>query len=134
MEKKQVPQDKSRTYGGHQKLLYAVDKDGNYDGVQSSGWEAEEQATYSAIDLLNQLRGDAWQRAKAGSASPLEYHMYHCRMDLALLSQTTGLFKWRIKRHFKPIHFSQLNNKIIDRYCEALGLTPDTLTTLPESL
>ncbi len=58
--------------------------------------------------------------------------MYYRRMDLPLLAQTSGFFQWRIRRHFKPGNFQKLENKIVDRYAEALGLDIDTLTHTPE--
>ncbi len=133
MKKEQVPQDKSHTYGGQCKLLYATDEKGKYSSVKSNGWEVEEFATFSAIEEINRNRTDAWQRAKSGTTSPLEYYMYEQRMDLAILAQTTGFFQWRIKKHFKPAAFFHLNDKAMQRYAEALGLSIATLKTLPES-
>jgi hypothetical protein len=49
--------------------------------------------------------------------------MYKARMDLALLSQTTGLWRWRIRRHFKPEVFSRLPRSLRERYSAALGVT-----------
>lgn len=132
MKKDDVPQDNISTYAGHQKLFYAVEKDGEYTGVQSSGWDVEGEATLDAINVINADRQAAWQRAKDGISSPLEFHMYNCRMDLTLLAQATGLFKWRIKRHFNPENFKKLSEKNIANYCDALGLDRKALFELPE--
>jgi len=132
MNKNQVPQDKSETYSGHCKLLYATDTNGEYSSVHSSGWDVEEHATLSALAQIHRLKLDAWTRARQGLTSPLEYHMYNQRMDVPLLSQTSGLFKWRIKRHFQPVVFKKLNHSILNRYCEALGIDNTTLNSLPE--
>ncbi len=131
MKESNVPQDSSTTYGGHQKLLYAVDEAGRYKGVRSSGWEAEESATCDAIDEIRRLRDDAWERGCQGETSPLEYHMYERRMDLVVLSQITGFFKWRIRRHFDPARFAALPTRILSRYVEALGMDAETLRSLP---
>lgn len=132
MDKTQVPQDNSHTYGGHKKLLYATDERGDYVGVASSGWEAETIATDSALALLQQQQTDAWQRACRHETSPLEYYMVYRRMDVALLSQTSGLFQWRIRRHFKPAVYARLPEKILARYSEALGLGIPVLKNLSE--
>jgi hypothetical protein len=58
--------------------------------------------------------------------------MYAKRMDIALLSQTTGIWQWRIRRHFRPTIFAQLSDKTLSRYAEALGLTLAQLKTLPQ--
>src|SRR5690606_1305992 len=110
MKKSEVPQDQASTYAGQHKLLYAVDERGQYSGVPSSGWEVESAATREAIAAIEQDRRAAWERGKRGESSPLEYHMYSRRMDLALLSQSTGLFQWRIRRHFRPAVFSRLSD------------------------
>jgi len=133
MDKTQVPQDNSHTYGGHKKLLYAIDESGEYVGVASSGWEAETIATDSALDCLQQQQAEAWQRAQRGETSALEYYMVYRRMDVALLSQTSGIFQWRIRRHFKPEIYARLSNKLLARYSEALGIEVSTLKILIEN-
>lgn len=132
MEKDEVPQDGIASYGGGRKLCYAVDRDGNYVTVRSSGWEAEAIATGSALDALEALKRDAWLRANAGAASPLEYYMHYRRMDLALLSQATGFSRWRIRRHFRAQVYARLSGRVLARYGEALGIEPAALKVLAE--
>lgn len=132
MKKNEVPQDEVSTYAGQHKLLYAVDEKGNYSGVRSSGWDVECAATKDALALISEDRLAAWQRVKQGESSALEYHMYDRRMDLALLAQTTGIFQWRIRRHFRPRVFARLSDGLLSRYCEALGLSRQQLQSLPE--
>lgn len=131
MQKKQVPQEEGSTYGGHRKLLYAVDTDGRYTRVQSSGWEVETDATRAALEEFDRLRDEAWQRATAGESSPLEVHMYDCRMDLPLLSGASGLPRWRVRRHFHPRRFARLPQRVLQRYAHALGMTVEVLTQVP---
>lgn len=133
MDKTEVPQDNSPTYGGHRKLLYATDAQGEYVEVRSTGWEAERLATESALDLLAAQQADTWQRAQRGETAPLEYYMVYRRMDIALLSQATGLFQWRIRRHFRPAVYACLPQHLLARYSEALGLPETVLKTLVES-
>ena len=132
MDKDEVPQDGIPSYGGRRKLFYAVDREGEYVSVPSSGWEAEAAATGSALDEIERQRADAWRRALIGSTSPLEYYMHCRRMDLALLSQTSGFSRWRIRRHFNPAVYSRLNDRALARYSDALGIDVATLTSLVE--
>ena len=132
MKKDDVPQDAVPTYGGRRKLLYAVDREGTYVTVPSSGWEAEAIATRSALSDIEHNRQEAWQRALAGTTSPLEYYMYCRRMDLALLSTTTGMSRWRIRRHFRPEVHARLSERVLLRYAEALGIDPANLKILVE--
>ena len=126
-----MPQDKALALGGQRKLMYAVDDTGDYTGIASAGWEAEDYATIAAVQEIDRLREEALVRARAGKTAPLEYHMYARRMEPATLSQTTGWPEWRVKRHFRPDIFRRLSTSMIARYVDALGLTPDQLNTLP---
>lgn len=132
MNTQDVPQDRNSTYGGCRKLLYAVGPGGEYSGVPSAGWEVETQATRDALAELERLKTDALQRATAGACSPLEYHMYAARMDLALLAQVTGLWQWRVRRHLASTErFRRLPQRLLQRYADALDLPPDSLLQLP---
>ena len=126
-----VPQEGNATLDGHAKLMYARDAQGRVVTTRSRGWEAEEIVTSHAVDTLVAQAEDARQRVRAGTASPLEYWMYACRMDVALLSQTSGFWQWRVRRHLKPKHFAALPAKHLARYSEALGLPVSTLQGLP---
>jgi len=132
MEQEQVPQDNITTYASNKKAMYATDSAGNYDVVSSSGWEVEEEATMQAVLELERLAQDASLQVANGSKSTLYYYMYEKRMDLQVLSESTGIFKWRIKRHFKPSVFKKLSQSLLERYGNALGMTTDELCTPPE--
>jgi hypothetical protein len=54
--------------------------------------------------------------------------MYARRMDVALLSQTSGFWQWRVRRHLQPRHFAALSPaQLLTRYADALGLSVPTL-------
>jgi hypothetical protein len=122
MKKDEVPQEKNRTLGGNRKALYAIDRDGQYKSVPSKGWSVEEIVTSQAVEEFERLADEALDRAKSGKASPLEYFMYKNRMDLPLLSQTTGFFKWSIRRDFKISIFNKMSKKRAKIYSDILGI------------
>ena len=126
-----VPQEGTATLDGHSKLMYARDAQGRVVTATSRGWEAEEIVTSHAVDVLVEQAQAARERVKAGQASPLEYWMYERRMDVALLSQTSGFWQWRVRRHLQPRHFAALSEAQLARYSEALGLPVSTLQGLP---
>lgn len=132
MKKAEVPQQNAKAFMGHSKLLYAVDESGRYIPAPSNGWEAEEIVLDQAIEEFKRLTADAWQRAKQGQTSALEYHMFHERMDVVLLAQSTGYFKWRVRRHLRPGAFQKLSAGIRERYADALGISVARLDILPE--
>ena len=133
MKTDDVPQETARTYGGERKLLYAVDEKGNYQGVNSAGWDVETYATVSAVEELVRLRNDAFERAKAGRTSPLEYHMYRARMDPPILASATGVWQWQLKRHLRASVFSKLSDHTLSRYADAMGISIAQLKALPEN-
>jgi hypothetical protein len=131
MHESDVPQEGNATLDGHRKAVYARGADGRVHIVQSAGWEVEEIVTRQAVDEFIQLAEQARLQALTGAASPLAYHMYQARMDEALLSQTTGLWIWRIRRHFRPEIFRKLSPALLQRYADALGIQADQLTQIP---
>lgn len=128
MKLDEVPQDtEGSSYAGHQKLLYAVDEQGRYQEAQSTGWDAESYATEQALVELEKHKQQAFARWQAGQASVLAYLMYHYRMDELALAQCTGLWRWRIRRHFKPQVFQRLPERILARYADAFSLSMQQL-------
>ena len=127
MRDRDVPQEGNATLGGYRKAVYALAEDGKLRIVPSRGWEAEEIVTRQAVEDLERRAEAARVRALAGEASSLEYHMYRARMDVALLSQTTGLWRWRVRRHLRPRVFEGLPPRLRQRYAEALGVSLEAL-------
>ncbi|MDR0735852.1 MAG: hypothetical protein LBF51_03290 [Zoogloeaceae bacterium] len=118
----EVPQEESAVYGGHRKGIYARGVDGRLCLVPSRGWEAEEIVTRQAVEAFEALAAAARERARAGQSSPLEYHMYRARMDVPMLAQASGLWRWRVRRHLRPAVFGKLPPDLRARYAEVLGI------------
>jgi len=130
MKSDDVPQDPGACYAGKlRRLTYAVGEDGEYEGVPSVGWEAEIEATRVATERANARIRQAWEQARDGATSTLAYHMVAAQMDLMLLSNETGLWRWRIKRHLRAL---PSDDGLLQRYADALGLEVDALVALPE--
>jgi hypothetical protein len=130
MRERDVPQEGNATLDGKRKAVYAVGDDGRLRIVESRGWEVEEVVTRQALAELERHAQQARERVSAGRSSPLEYHMYRARMDVALLAQATGLWRWRVRRHFRPDVFARLPRALLQRYADALGMTPESLSRL----
>jgi len=127
-----VPQDDSSTYAKNKKAIYAKDENGEIKAVGSTGWKAEEVVTKQALHDLIEHEKEAYCEVKKGLKSPLYFYMYFVRMDIQLLSESTGFFKWRIKRDFKPDVFAKISDKRLGIYSEAMGIEPEELKTLKE--
>ena len=123
MKKEQVPQDQCKSYDGHKKLMYAVDEQGHYQGVSSSGWEVEGFATEMAVQELNSQVNKMKQALLAGEVSPIAYYLPFFRFDLMSLAHATGFFQWQIKRHMKISVFMKLSPKKLNIYCEVFNIS-----------
>ena len=132
MDINNVPQDDSSTYAKNKKAIYARDEDGSVKVVGSTGWSAEETVTKQALEDLQRNAAEAYCEVKKGLKSPLYYHMYAVRMDLQVLSESTGFFKWTISRDFKPNVFAKMSEKRLAVYAEAMGKTNKELKVLED--
>jgi hypothetical protein len=131
MEIDEVPQEGNRTMEGRRRAMYARDAEGRIIIVPSLGGEVDETVTLQALDLIHEMTEAARARVLAGETSPLEYWMYAQRLDLPQLSQVSGFWQWRIRRHFKPQRFAKLSTGLLQRYADVMGITVDQLRKLP---
>ncbi|MCU7905897.1 MAG: hypothetical protein KZQ76_08560 [Candidatus Thiodiazotropha sp. (ex Epidulcina cf. delphinae)] len=132
MKIKDIPQDNAGSLDGETKVIYARSDAGRIESSQTTGWEVEEIVLGLALDEIRRLARDAYQRAEAGETSPLEFHMYNQRMDVAMLAQAVGRFQWLVKRDFVPRRFAGLSPQKLERYAVVLGIDVTSLTGLPK--
>lgn len=124
MKKSDVPQDKSNLESANIKdMYYALDESGNYTTELSTGWNPKTIALDNAIKDIEERVENAKKRVLNNETSPLEYYMELHKMDLTILSSYVGLWKWRVKRHFKPSVFNKLNKKTLQKYADAFDIT-----------
>lgn len=126
MEIDQIPQDDSKIFRGQKKVIYAT-RNGNYETGTTTGWQAEEFVTEQAVVELNQQTELALQAVRNGEKSVIYYLMYKYRHDELSLSQATGIWKWQIRRHFRPTVFAKLSAKTLEKYAEAFGMKAEEL-------
>ncbi len=134
MKVKEIPQDDIKTFKGFgTKTLYAVNENGQYTRIPTSGWEVEEVVLRDVVDDFAKLAQEAKIRAIRGETSPIEYFMNKYYMDLPALARGIGLAKWRVKRHFNPNIFNKLNQKILQRYADFFNIDVHTLINIKEN-
>ena len=127
MLEKNVPQDKGIAEG-LKEVCYAVDGNGNYVLVPSAGWEPKNITNYQAWELIAEQLAAVRSQVHVGKMSLLAYHMARNQMDVSLLSQYTGFYQWRIKRHLKPRVFNKLKQSVLERYASLFKITVAELT------
>lgn len=131
MKKDEVPQDKSNLDSANFKeLCYAVDENGKYTTVNSSGWDPKTIALNKAIEEIKERVEDAKQRVINKETSPIEYYMELHKMDLQILASYVGMWKWRVKRHFKPNVFNKLSKNILQKYADTFDISIDQLKSI----
>ncbi|MBP4137335.1 hypothetical protein [Flavobacterium geliluteum] len=124
MEKEKVPQDKGNlTQSNLKELVYATDENGNYTTALSTGWEPKTIALSNSIDEINERIADAKQQVENGEVSPICYYMEINKMDLTILASYVGMWKWRVKRHFKPAIFAKLSPAILQKYADTFDIS-----------
>jgi len=84
--------------------------------------------------MVSEIRArieEARNAVQAGKKSPLYYHMARRQMDPAILAKTVDIALFRVKRHLRPEIFVKLKPSVLDRYANALVVTPEELKTIP---
>ncbi|MDX1279160.1 hypothetical protein [Oceanihabitans sediminis] len=131
MKKSEVPQDKSNLESANlRELCYAVDENGEYTTAHTTGWDPKTIALNNAIEEINQRVEEAKNRVLNNQTSPIEYYMELHKMDLPILASYVGLWKWRVKRHFKPKVFNKLSNKLLQKYADVFEISIDQLKNI----
>ena len=126
MKKSDVPQDKSN----FKDLYYAVDDNGNYTTATSTGWDPKKIASDNAMQEIKERTERAKTRVINGETSPIEYFMEMHKMDLSILSSYVGIWKWRVRRHFRPSIFKKLPQRTLKKYADAFDISIDQLKTI----
>ena len=131
MKVKEVPQDITY-YEGLKRACYALNDEGKYVIVTSTGWSAEEVVNGLAVAELAATLEETRKAVLKGLKSPLCYHMEMRQMIPEILAKTAGIATFRVKRHFRPEIFNNLKLSVLDRYSKALAITTEELKTVPQ--
>jgi hypothetical protein len=128
MKREDVPQDDSLLLEGNSReLCYAVDENGKYVKVLSTGWEPKDIALRQAIEFTGKRALEIKKKVENNQLSPIAYYLEKRMMDIRLLSQYTDILRWRVKRHLKPRVFKRLSHEILKKYADAFDITVDEL-------
>lgn len=133
MKKSEVPQDESKLEKANiREMCYAVDENGEYTTELSTGWDPKTIALDNAIKQIEERVAAAKRKVVQNESSPLEYYMELNKMDLPILASYVGIWKWRVKRHFKPSVFKKLSQKTLEKYAAVFDISVDELQTIKE--
>jgi hypothetical protein len=127
MKKKEVPQDEGLTEGLFDDVCYALDENGNYTVVPSSGWQPKTDAMLQAWEVIHEKTEQVRQKVLAGELSPIAYFMEKNIMDLKLLADYVRLPKRKVRKHMRPENFGKIDQNILERYAETFGISVEML-------
>jgi len=130
MKKENVPQDLGALGKITKEVCYATDSSGKYVTELSNGWKVKTDALDVAWKDVEERIALAKQKVLNGEASPLLFFMEYRLMDIGILSDYTGYWKWQIKRHLKPEVFKNLSERKLQKYAEAFNVTAEDLKTM----
>ncbi len=129
MQIDEVPQDEAFLKEGKiRDVCYVVDREGHYTRALSKGWSPKNEAIQLAWDEIYLHAEETRKKVMEGVLSPLAFYMELGIMDIHLLADYTGIPKRKVKRHLKMKHFLKLDATSLNRYAEALNMTPGELT------
>jgi hypothetical protein len=127
MKKKEVPQDEGLYEGRFEDVCYALDENGNYTVVPSTGWQPKTDALLQAWEVIHEKVEQVRQQVLAGKLSPIAYYMEKNLMDVKLLADYTDLPKRKVRKHLNPGRFKKLDDKVLARYAETFSISVETL-------
>lgn len=130
MKKDEVPQDISALGKITKEVCYATDSSGKYVKALSSGWDVKITALDVAWDDIEKRIASAREQVMNNNASPLLFFMEYRLMDIGILADYTGFWKWQIKRHLKPEVFNKLTDKQLQKYTEAFNIKVEDLKSM----
>jgi hypothetical protein len=127
MKKKEVPQDEGLSEGRFEDVCYALDEEGNYTVVPSTGWTPKTDAMLQAWEVIHEQVEIVRQQVLKGELSPIAYFMEKNLMDVKLLSDYTDIPKRKIRKHLKPEKFKQLDDSVLSIYAGTFEISAETL-------
>ena len=128
MKAKDVPQDDANMLQGKlREPIYSLDENGNYTTVQSVGWNPKNEVMKEAWDQVNEKVENARNKVLSGELSPLGYYIEKNIMDIGLVANYMGIWRWTVKRHLKPKIFARLKEETLEKYARVFNITKEQL-------
>jgi hypothetical protein len=124
MKVEEVPQDGEYLEKTNlREVCYALDEQGNYRQVLSTGWQAKNDALSLTWEHISEEAESIRQEVLAGKKSPLAYHMKRRLLNIKILSAYAGVPKKTVRKHLNTEAFLQLDASILQKYAGAMNIT-----------
>jgi hypothetical protein len=120
--------DEEFIYKNNRELFYFFDKEKNcYTRKVAFQCETNQVIIKQGWDALEERIDGIKEQVITGKLSPLAYYMEKNQMDVPMLSQYSGIRKWRVKKHLVPKGFMKLSANDLDKYSRALNISFEEL-------
>jgi hypothetical protein len=130
MKKEDVPQDLSSLGKITKEVCYATDNSGKYVTELSKGWDVKITALDTTWKEIEDRIAAARLKVLNNEASPLLFFMEKELMDIGVLAEYTGFWKWQIKRHLKPEVFKKLPANKLKKYATVFNVDVDAFKNM----
>ena len=130
MKKNAIPQDLSSLGKITKELCYATDDSGKYITELSKGWDVKIKALDVAWAEIKRRTESAREQVMNNNASPILFFMEYRLMDINILADYSGFWKWQIRRHLKPKVFNKLSIKKLMKYAVAFNIKVEDLKSM----
>ena len=122
------------TDGLFEDICYAVDENGNYSVVPTTGWQPKTDALLQAWEEINEKVEEIRQKVMNGELSPIAYYMEKNMMDVKMVSEYAEIPKRKVRKHLKPSRFEELGDDTLLKYAETFEITVEMLKNYRETL
>ncbi|MDB5141198.1 MAG: hypothetical protein JWR12_3114 [Mucilaginibacter sp.] len=130
MKKEDVPQDLSSLGKITKEVCYATDNSGKYVTELSKGWDVKITALDTTWKEIEDRIAAARLKVLNNEASPLLFFMEKELMDIGVLAEYTGFWKWQIKQHLKPEVFKKLPANKLKKYATVFNVDVDAFKNM----
>lgn len=124
MKQEDIPQDDSPLVNHFRELCYAKDNTGHYTTGLSTGWEVKSIALAQAWEDIRLRAEQTLNEIHQGKATPLAYFLALNMMDVKLLAQYVGEYKFRVRRHlYNPLAYAKLTDAQLEKYARVFSIS-----------
>jgi len=119
-------------YQDYVQVIYTLDENGCYSTVVSDGKTVKFDALEAIWTDIREQCEEIRRQVDSREVSPLAYHMKKSLQDVGILSSYTKFPKRIIRKHLKYDEFMKLDEKVYQKYADAMRITVEELKRADE--
>ncbi len=120
-------QEDKLLYTYNRELFYGFDKDGKYVRKVHYQNPSNQVIIKQSWDAAEERIEEVKQKVLAGLISPVAFFMEKNLMEVPMLAAYMEMWKFTVRRHFKPKVFNKLKPEILQKYADVFGISVEEL-------